>query len=40
MSKSKKLSLGETAPLVTPIYQSSVYTIPDLDRARRHHGRR
>src|SRR6266852_2987623 len=23
--------LGETAPLVTPIYQSSVYTIPDLD---------
>ncbi len=24
-------SLGETAPLVPPIYQSSVYTIPDLD---------
>lgn len=23
--------LGETTPLVTPIYQSSVYTIPDLD---------
>src|SRR3977135_1316493 len=31
MSKSKKSSLGETAPLVTPLYQSSVYTIPDLD---------
>ncbi len=28
---SKKTSLGETAPLVPPIYQSSVYTIPDLD---------
>src|SRR4051812_41764067 len=24
-------SLGETAPLVPPIYQSSVYTLPDLD---------
>src|SRR5262245_29394046 len=24
-------SLGTTKPLVTPIYQSSVYTIPDLD---------
>jgi len=23
--------LGETAPLVPPIYQSSVYTLPDLD---------
>ncbi len=23
--------LGETAPLVTPIYQSSVFTLPDLD---------
>lgn len=23
--------LGETAPLVTPLYQSSVYTLPDLD---------
>ncbi len=31
MSHSKKPSLGETTPLVTPIYQSSVYTIPDLD---------
>ena len=31
MSKAKKHSLGETVPLVTPIYQSSVYTIPDLD---------
>jgi cystathionine gamma-synthase len=31
MSKSKKTSLGATKPLVTPIYQSSVYTIPDLD---------
>ena len=31
MSKSKKTSLGKTVPLVTPIYQSSVYTIPDLD---------
>jgi cystathionine beta-lyase/cystathionine gamma-synthase len=31
MSKAKKTSLGETKPLVTPIYQSSVYTIPDLD---------
>jgi cystathionine beta-lyase/cystathionine gamma-synthase len=26
-----KTSLGTTKPLVTPIYQSSVYTIPDLD---------
>ncbi|MSQ95840.1 MAG: aminotransferase class I/II-fold pyridoxal phosphate-dependent enzyme [Gemmataceae bacterium] len=26
-----KQFLGETAPLVPPIYQSSVYTIPDLD---------
>jgi cystathionine beta-lyase/cystathionine gamma-synthase len=31
MSKPKKITLGETRPLVTPIYQSSVYTIPDLD---------
>lgn len=31
MSTSKKPSLGETIPLVTPIYQSAVYTIPDLD---------
>jgi cystathionine gamma-synthase len=31
MSKPKKISLGTTKPLVTPIYQSSVYTIPDLD---------
>jgi cystathionine gamma-synthase len=31
MSHPTKPSLGETAPLVTPIYQSSVYTIPDLD---------
>lgn len=29
MSHSK--TLGKTTPLVTPIYQSSVYTIPDLD---------
>src|SRR5258708_4985851 len=31
MPKPKKTSLGATKPLVTPIYQSSVYTIPDLD---------
>ena len=31
MSQSKTLALGVTNPLVTPIYQSSVYTIPDLD---------
>lgn len=31
MSTSKKASLGQTRPLVTPIYQSSVYTIPDLN---------
>jgi cystathionine gamma-synthase len=31
MSQSKKHSLGKTRPLVPPIYQSSVYTIPDLD---------
>src|SRR5438876_5376650 len=31
MSTSKKAALGETIPLVAPIYQSSVYTIPDLD---------
>jgi cystathionine beta-lyase/cystathionine gamma-synthase len=31
MSHPKKLSLGETVPLVPPIYQSSVYTLPDLD---------
>src|SRR5258708_3434418 len=31
MPKPKKTSLGKTTPLVTPIYQSSVYTIPDLD---------
>jgi cystathionine beta-lyase/cystathionine gamma-synthase len=31
MSHSKKSSLGKTEPLVPPIYQSSVYTIPDLD---------
>jgi cystathionine beta-lyase/cystathionine gamma-synthase len=31
MSDIKRNSLGETAPLVTPIYQSSVYTLPDLD---------
>src|SRR5688572_26975347 len=24
-------SLGHTAPLVPPLYQSSVYTLPDLD---------
>src|SRR5437660_8169482 len=28
---STKNPLGDTAPLVTPIYQSSVYTLPDLD---------
>ena len=33
MSQPKKSSLGETTPLVTPIYQSSVYTLPDLDRS-------
>src|SRR5579864_7315507 len=26
-----KSSLGESVPLVTPIFQSSVYTLPDLD---------
>jgi cystathionine beta-lyase/cystathionine gamma-synthase len=31
MGTPKENSLGATAPLVTPIYQSSVYTIPDLD---------
>ena len=31
MAKPKSSSLGETTPLVMPIYQSSVYTIPDLD---------
>ena len=31
MSHPPKSGLGETKPLVTPIYQSSVYTIPDLD---------
>jgi cystathionine beta-lyase/cystathionine gamma-synthase len=31
MAKPQKTSLGTTKPLVTPIYQSSVYTIPDLD---------
>jgi cystathionine beta-lyase/cystathionine gamma-synthase len=31
MSNTNKPSLGDTVPLVTPIYQSSVYTIPDLD---------
>lgn len=31
MSESHKHSLGKTRPLVPPIYQSSVYTIPDLD---------
>ncbi len=29
--KKTKVSLGTTNPLVPPIYQSSVYTIPDLD---------
>src|SRR5438874_4205561 len=24
-------ALGDTQPLVTPLYQSSVYTLPDLD---------
>src|SRR5947209_1342421 len=31
MAKAKKTGLGQTKPLVTPIYQSSVYTLPDLD---------
>lgn len=31
MSRSKPSSLGKTEPLVPPIYQSSVYTLPDLD---------
>src|SRR5262245_2167620 len=31
MSQSHRHSLGKTRPLVPPIYQSSVYTIPDLD---------
>src|SRR5271155_5725261 len=31
MTKEKNLSLGDTVPLVTPIFQSSVYAIPDLD---------
>lgn len=32
MSEERKPGdLGETEPLVTPIYQSSVYTLPDLD---------
>ncbi|MBI2803801.1 MAG: aminotransferase class I/II-fold pyridoxal phosphate-dependent enzyme [Planctomycetes bacterium] len=31
MSRPYPTSLGETQPLVPPIYQSSVYTIPDLD---------
>src|SRR6059036_923007 len=26
-----KSSLGESTPLVPPLYQSSVYTLPDLD---------
>jgi cystathionine gamma-synthase len=30
-SKSKADALGHSAPLVPPLYQSSVYTIPDLD---------
>ena len=31
MPKRKLPSLGETTPLVPPLYQSSVYTLPDLD---------
>jgi cystathionine gamma-synthase len=31
MSTPKKHSLGKSRPLVTPIYQSSVFTLPDLD---------
>jgi len=31
MSTPKKHSLGKSRPLVPPIYQSSVYTLPDLD---------
>ncbi|HZZ82187.1 MAG TPA: aminotransferase class I/II-fold pyridoxal phosphate-dependent enzyme [Gemmataceae bacterium] len=31
MPPSDKSPLGKTKPLVTPIYQSSVYSIPDLD---------
>lgn len=30
-SESRQPPLGESAPLVTPLYQSSVYTLPDLD---------
>ena len=30
-SKSKPDALGHSVPLVPPLYQSSVYTIPDLD---------
>src|SRR5438105_7419385 len=31
MSESNLPPLGESTPLVTPLYQSSVYTLPDLD---------
>jgi cystathionine beta-lyase/cystathionine gamma-synthase len=31
MSDSPNNSLGESTPLVPPLYQSSVYTLPDLD---------
>src|SRR5580693_7387375 len=30
-SQRRPPSLGETTPLVPPLYQSSVYTLPDLD---------
>ena len=31
MSDSTPPPLGESTPLVPPLYQSSVYTLPDLD---------
>jgi cystathionine beta-lyase/cystathionine gamma-synthase len=31
MADGDEFGLGETVPLVTPIYQSSVYSLPDLD---------
>src|SRR5580693_8115389 len=30
-SQRRPPSLGETTPLVPPLYQSAVYTLPDLD---------
>jgi cystathionine gamma-synthase len=31
MSEPKRPDLGDSVPLVSPLYQSSVYTLPDLD---------